>query len=96
MIRLKLFLVIHFLGANKPWQSRVASPGPFNEYWHLWWNIYNNNQSSSVAYKNGNQSLNGNKSFQPNKNFTPAPVKSAPAVGSIDDILSHIDNQIEK
>jgi len=87
--------VIHFLGASKPWQSRVASPGPFNEYWHLWWNIYNSNQNGGASYNTQSGKF-SESSYTPNKAFQPPPTKSAPAVGSIDDILSHIDNQIEK
>ena len=95
MAQFEFFSVIHFLGASKPWQSRVASPGPFNEYWHLWWNIYNSNQNGGASYNTQSGKF-SESSYTPNKAFQPPPTKSAPAVGSIDDILSHIDNQIEK
>lgn len=80
--------VIHFLGAVKPWQSMSPTPGPFSEYWQLWWSIYKSGGGVDRKFEGSTQMSEkgvsgGRANFQ-----------SVPSVGSIDDILTHIDSQL--
>merc|ERR1712130_731849 len=85
--------VIHFLGSAKPWTSQQSPAGPFNQFWNMWWDIYKNNDSPSCVTSGYAAPVSEQKVEYAPKS-APPPTKSAPSVGSIEDILTHIDKQL--
>ena len=88
-----LNVVIHFLGSAKPWTSQQSPAGPFNQFWNMWWDIYKNNEPSAFATSGYRTPVSEQKVEYVPKS-APPPTKSAPSVGSIEDILTHIDKQL--